>query len=197
MPRKKTTAPAAEKPEDVREGQAQEALQEGHEQGAAAPRRAAIAATTGETVTVALKHPTGIILEVFKPEPSFEPVLGGGMRETTIYRPTGGKFTLNGNRVPVGVAPPYPIVAGYALTHGIPRDVWEAWRAQHADHPLVQGNLIAAYKGGEDAAAFAEEHRETRSGMEPVRRKDDPRVPKRIGADGKFQDTVSIMDATQ
>jgi hypothetical protein len=152
--------------------------------------------TGTDTVTIALKHPTGIVLEAFEKVATKVPDGGGRMREEMLYRSTGKQYPLYGNRVPMGMTPNYKIIAGYALTPGIPRDVWEAWKEQHHDSPLLdQANpLIFAHESLEQVEDFAEEGRQLRHGFEPLRKTDDPRVAKRKTRDGKFVDSVSMAD---
>lgn len=155
------------------------------------PRKAKVKAESGTaTVTVALKHPTGIVLEAFEKVPTYEPVLGGGMREAFAYRSTGKQYPVNGNRVPFGHIPSFKIIGGYALTSNIPKDVWEIWLEQHHDHPLVENDLITAYEREDMAEDYATENAGIRSGMEAMAQKGDPRVDKRRTRDGKFVDAV-------
>lgn len=155
-------------------------------------KKASEAVTGTDTVTVALKHPTGILLEVFKPEETMEPVLGGGVRSATVHRSYGQRFALNGNRVPFGMRPTYNIIGGYALTPGVPRELWEKWQDQHKDSDLVVNGLITAWESPADAEDFARDpdNIELRHGAEPLRRKDDPRTPKNQTREGKFVDAI-------
>ena len=148
----------------------------------------------GETVTVALKHPTGIVMEAFREERSQEPVLGGGFREVKVWRSTGRQYPINGNRVPFGQIPDYKIVGGYALTEGVPKDVYDIWCEQHSDSPLVEHKLLMAFASSDRAEGFAREHASTRSGMEPVAKSGDPRVDKKRTHDGKVVDGIVVAD---
>lgn len=135
--------------------------------------------TTGETVTVALKHPTGIILEVFEQTKQPVPDGVGRLRDETIWRSTGKQYPLNGNRLPFGKLPTFPIVGGYALTKGIPKEIWETWAEQHKDSDLVKNELIGARPTMQEAADWARERGSTKSGMEPLV-EGDARADKRI-----------------
>lgn len=146
------------------------------------------------TVTVALKHPTGIVLEAFEKVITKVPAGGGVMREEESYRSTGKQYPLNGNRTPFGVIPSYKIVDGYAMTPGVPKDVWEVWVAQHADHPLVVNHLIEAHQDIDYLAAFAREGRKLKSGLEPLQRSGDARAPRRRTRDGKFVEAMEKAD---
>ena len=160
-------------------------------------------ATGTATCVVALKHPTGIILEVFQEMEVNIPDGRGSMRIDKLFQGTGEKFPLHGNRVPFGRIPNFEIVNGYALTQNIPVEIWNGWLKQHKDHPLVQNNLINALKSVDDAKAFARDGRELRSGLEPMRKpnKDgsnpDPRTPKRRNAEGKFVEAIEPGDTTE
>lgn len=151
-------------------------------------------AKTGATVTVALKHPTGIFLEAFEPSRMQVPDGVGRLRDETIFRSTGKRFEVHGNRVPFGATPNFPIVAGFALTHGVPKDLWETWLKQHADSDLVQNRLISAFDDGDSAADYAKDHEGTKSGMEAMLRVGDPRADKKKNRDGKFVDAIVQAD---
>lgn len=148
------------------------------------------------TVTVALKHPTGIILDVFREETAHEPVMGGGTRPVKVFRSTGKQYPLNGNRVPFGTTPNYMILGGWALTPGIPKDVWETWLSQHHDHALVENGLIDAHENADYVEDFAKDPDRVslKSGLEPLLRKGDPRVDKRRTREGKFVDAIEAAD---
>lgn len=140
-------------------------------------------ARTGETVTVACKLPSGLVMRMFRRSPRREPVPNGSnaYKEYEQYEPDP---TVPSVRIagPGGVQFGQPRVGvvvghdGYALTPGVPKDLWEAWRAQNADLDLVTNNLIFARAN--DVEALAREHAGTRTGLEPV----DPDQPgKRVG----------------
>lgn len=148
-------------------------------QATAASPRATRPATGTATVTVALKHPNGIVLEAFDPHETHEPVMGGGTRKVTIYKANGQRFVLNGNRTKFGEAPKCPIIGDYALTQGVPVDLWNRWLEQHKDSPLVMNNLIFAYEKADMSEDAAVEGARLRSGMEPINASDDVRIPRR------------------
>lgn len=150
--------------------------------------------TSGDTVMVALKHPTGIVIEAFVGSEAYEPVMGGGQRKVKVFRPAGKRYTVNGNRYPFGTMPSYKIIAGYALTPGIPKDVWECWLSQHQDMPLVQNHLIHAHESVEYASDQAKDGQALRSGLEPLLTKGDPRVAKKRTRNGKFVDAIETGD---
>lgn len=159
-------------------------------------KSAASPETGTATVTVALKHPTGIILEVFREETSHENVMGGGTRSVKVFRATGKQYPLNGNRVPFGTTPNYTILGGWALTPGIPKEVWETWQSQHQDSPLVENGLIDAHENADYVQDFAKDTDNVRrkSGLEPLLQNGDPRVDKRRTREGKFVDAIEAAD---
>jgi hypothetical protein len=146
------------------------------------------------TVTVALKHPTGIVIEAFEKSSMSVPDGVGRLRDEIVFRSTGTQYVLNGTRVPFGVRPKFDIVGGYALTPGVPKSVWDKWLEQHQDHPLVENNLICAHEKIDMVEDFAEEHKATRSGLEPILLRGDPRVDKKRTRDGKFVDSIETAD---
>lgn len=151
-------------------------------------------ATGTATVTVALKHPTGVVIEAYEKSEEYEPVLGGGQRKIDVYHPTGVKFTINGNRVPFGEAPNFEMASGFALTPGVPKDLWENWRRINSDSALVRNGLIFAHESTASAKAEAKNNAKTVSGLEPLAQKNDPRSPKRLNREGKFVEAVERAD---
>jgi len=114
-----------------------------------------------------------------------EAVMGGGERVIKIASMVGEPITIYGNRAPFGDTPKCEIVAGYALTRGVPKEFFDKWLEQNADHPLVKGNLIFAHESDSSAASMAKENPGPRSGLEPLVRDSrgnmiDARIPKRI-----------------
>jgi hypothetical protein len=144
------------------------------------------------TVTVACKFPGGMRLQLSRPEQRFEPIMGGGTREYTVYIPTGRPWFVSGPAYPVGVVPKgFPkapeVEGGMALTHGIPADFWEQWIEQHKRAEYVVSGIIFALPNAEDAAIKAREHEKELCGLEPLSLDEDekgklkdPRVPKPI-----------------
>lgn len=150
------------------------------------PKTPNIIETTGETVTVALKHPTGIVIQAQVEYENHEPVMGGGTRPVKVWRGAGKQYTLNGNAFQIGDVPNCLIVAGYAMTLAVPKDVWENWLKLHPDHPLVESGLIYANERSSHAEGHAKDGAELRSGLEPIMPNTDPRIDRRRNRDGKI-----------
>lgn len=154
--------------------------------------------TTRETVTVALKSPHGLVLQLHDLVEVRVPVLGGGHGVEKQFRPRadlGATFRLNGNATPYGEAPKCTIIGGYALTPGVPKDFWEEWLAQNKNLGVVTQNLIHAYDTMDGAAGEARDKAALRSGLEPLnmgRDSGDPRIPKR-----KDMETGKVVDAVE
>ena len=144
-------------------------------------------------VTVACKHPNGILLRLFKLEKGHEPVMGGGIKEIKVPVQVGDTIRINGNRKPRDAGEDtvtQEIAGGYGLTHGVDAEFFAEWMKQNSDHPMVKNNLIFASPSGTDATAQAKEQKDLRSGLEPLippaakagEKNADPRIPSSIRA---------------
>jgi hypothetical protein len=135
-----------------------------------------------KTVTVACRLPNGLDLRLFRMEEWDEPVMGGGFRKTKRAVQYGEVVTLKGTAVPFGSAPtasPH----GYALTHGVPADVWEQWLEQNKQSPIVLNHQVFAQPTPARANDMAKEHKSARSGLEPITPDTDKRIPRGIKTD--------------
>lgn len=133
--------------------------------------------TTGATVTVACKLPSGLILRCFSEEMIEEPQQGGGTKPVRRSRPIPGKqFILRGTwtgSAGQAYAKNNPAVAellpgGYCLTHGVPKEVWDHWYAQNKDTQLVQKRVVFAVPSLTGATEEAKKGRDVKSGLEPL-----------------------------
>lgn len=135
----------------------------------------------GGKVTVMLKHPSGIIMRLFRQEKYEEPVLGGGVREASRAVLIKEPVRLNGFARPLnGEAPDFLIVGGYASTPNVDADFFEEWMRQNATHPLVVNHLIFAHGSENSARDEAKEKKGLKSGLEPLVPDKDDRIPRRI-----------------
>src|ERR1700720_1596082 len=98
-------------------------------------------ATGTSTVVVGCKIPNGIIMREFRMMETAIRLPMGVVTEK-IGRETGKRFTVRGPALAFGKIPNIPIVAGYALTVGVPRDLAETWFEQNADADIVRNQLI-------------------------------------------------------
>jgi hypothetical protein len=129
-------------------------------------------ATTGETVTVCCKLPNGLVLHVDEMVEVTEPTPSGA-RMVRMARPIGDPITLNGCAINVATLMngglDQPPVGGFGLTHGVPKEFWDAWLDQNKNTDLVRRGLVFATKNAASAHGMARERAtEVRSGMEPV-----------------------------
>ena len=138
-------------------------------------------ATTGETVTVALKYPVGVYIQAEEMVDQFEQTSSGG-RMVKVARRVGPRVLINGNaylnHVPANTRDQLDVNGGYALTHGVPKDVWLKWLAANRNSDLVRNGLIEAFTSHPDAQREAISRADLESGYEPI----DPSNPgKRTG----------------
>lgn len=125
------------------------------------------------TVTVACKHPNGLILRTFEPSTQKVPVLGGGFAEEKVFKPTGNRIAVKGPAHRLEVAPNAPISSGYALTYGVDADLWAKWYEQNKESPLVRNGVVFAHEKQGNVEAETREKRDVKTGFEPV----EPKAP--------------------
>lgn len=132
---------------------------------AGAPKTAARATTT---VTVACKLPHGVVIRDHTKTTIFENVLGGGTRAVDLFRPIGPRIRIKGPTVPTLFIRHVEVVGGYAITEGVPADVFARWIDWNADSAAVRNNLIYGHEKGDRVRAWAREHAGVKSGLEPL-----------------------------
>jgi hypothetical protein len=135
-------------------------------------------ASSGDTVCIACKIPIGLTLRLFRKETYYENVMGGGVKESERYIPTGDQITLNGPAINIDAMQRNQgmdklVIGGYGLTMGVPRDFWDAWLAVNKDTDLVRNHQVFAASSERGARDQAREKAEIRSGLEPI----DPEKP--------------------
>lgn len=134
--------------------------------------------TTGETVTVACKLPSGLILRMFE-EYQYQEPSQTGMRDVRAFRPLPNKtWTIRGTYVasagqaymPGNSAVAELLPGGYALTYGVPKEIWDNWLHYNRDTAMVQRKVIWAMPSMHSATEEAKTLRQVKSGLEPVDR---------------------------
>jgi len=120
------------------------------------------------TVVVACKLSHGIKIQDYEKGVAHENVMGGGTRKVPIYRPVGPKYRIKGPNVPDALKPLVEIVGGYAITVGMPKDVFERWLSWNEDQPFVKNHLIFGDEDGDKVRGMAREFAEKKTGMEPL-----------------------------
>jgi len=124
--------------------------------------------TGGETVSVASKLPMPFTLQLHTKTIKHEPVMGGGSREVVEYVQRYGSptFVVDGNSFPQNKGPHQQLAAGFAITHGIPKDFWEEWISQQGDSDIVRNGMIFGHSETASTMAEAKEKEREKSGME-------------------------------
>jgi hypothetical protein len=120
------------------------------------------------TVTVASKFPMDFILKLHDFQVKHEPVMGGGSREYKIAEPRRGAntFVVQGNSFPQSKGAHQQIVAGFALTHGIPKAFWDEWVEQNKDADFIVNRMLFAHAETASAIAQSKEMEAEKSGLE-------------------------------
>lgn len=143
-------------------------------------------ASIATTVTVACKLPHGLWLRRFKSAEEPEAQRDGTIKMRTIYREEGERFRINGNAMPAIRDPEkdYPTIVGgyngYALTSGVPADLWCAWLEANKDTAMVRKGLVFACEKSADASQEAKRNLGVRTGLEPLAKDGDARMPRGI-----------------
>jgi hypothetical protein len=132
--------------------------------------------TGGATVTVACKLPHGIWLRIFRRKTTKEST-PQGFRDVDIMEELPQRVRVNGWAVAQNKAPPHPVVGGYALTPGIPKEFWETWLEQNRTSDIVQNKIIYAHVEESSVTSQAVDQEKVRSGLE---RLDPDNLPKGI-----------------
>ena len=135
------------------------------------------------TVTVACKLPHGIILREFVMDKITEPVIGGGARDTEIARATGKTFKISGYAAPIDKRPEATVIGGltgFALTHGVPRDLWDNWLRANKDSDMVTRGLVFAADSEHYAKDKAKDFDKLKNGLEPLDPKNLPRLSRTL-----------------
>lgn len=131
----------------------------------------------GGTVTVACKLPHGLQLQLQTKTNVKIVTRDGGQQDAVQWAKDGVTYTVHGTAIAKGEIPRYKMVAGYALTPGIPKNFWDAWWDQNQSAPYCKQNLIFAYESLDRVRGTAKDNREVRTGQEPLNSdiKADPR----------------------
>ena len=132
-------------------------------------------ATGTATVTVFCKWPGGMILRAGKmveqpmPSPLGAPISELRFRET-------GRHRVNGPAAPFGIAPRAPVIGGYAITKGVPKELWDAWHNANKDADYVRNRIIYAEEDESYGRDKAYDLRSVETGFEPLSQGKDKRA---------------------
>lgn len=149
----------------------------------------------GGEVVVACNLPMGLMLQVFKETEQWAAGPFGGKMEK-IWRPTEKSYRVRGNavdleRVAAGTMELPEIVNGYAFTHGVSRDFWQAWLAQNDEMPYVTNYCIFAETDAAKARSHARDLGKRTHGLERIDR-NNPSAKSR-----ELQGAFSIREMTR
>jgi hypothetical protein len=123
----------------------------------------------GETVFVGLKLASGLVLEAFEEYEVNTPTPMGFMKEK-LNRRTGERCILKGNSANAALQKSGYLLesGGFAITAGVPKDLFEHWCVQNKESGLVTEGLIFSADSYEDAAQEGHNRMAIRSGLEPI-----------------------------
>lgn len=124
-------------------------------------------ATGTATVSVMLKLQMGFRLRLHRPITENE-ATAMGMKEMTRHVWTGDEWFVQGTSHLQTEGPRCIIIDGYAVTHGVPKDLWDRWLEENADLALVRNGLIKASKSHLDVElrAVASDGKALKTGLE-------------------------------
>jgi hypothetical protein len=128
-------------------------------------------------VVIYCRHAPGLVLRAGKFTERDVGGVGGVVRTIREWHQT-AEFKVAGPAKPFGGEPRAPVVGGYAMTPGCPKELWERWLEDNKDSLLVKNKIVFASDRTDYANGEALERRGERTGLEPlVRDAKDPRVP--------------------
>jgi len=125
-----------------------------------------------DTVTVALKHPHGVVLRIFDMQDVQEPTRDGTTKRVkrAQQRMDVKPFTIRGylepNRDPASLQPSQ--MSRFGITRGVPKDIWERWLAQNQDLALVENRLIFGFDDEASVSDMARDMERVSCGLEPL-----------------------------
>jgi hypothetical protein len=127
-----------------------------------------------DTVTVACKIPQGMSLQLHEPREITEVTMGGS-RTVKQFFPIGEAFKINGSAHAQNEGPRCRTVGGFALTEGVPAELWGKWMEQTGKfHPAVIAKHLFAFPDMGRAVDAAKEARKVKTGLERLNPHDLP-----------------------
>jgi hypothetical protein len=106
--------------------------------------------SAGAKVTVASKLPMKIEMQCSAKRVMQKKHLGQMWREEEYFK-SGPMHVIEGiaypnGQLPPGMPPRPQMVAGYALTPNVSKDLWDAWLLENKDSAMIKNRLIFAYE---------------------------------------------------
>ena len=131
-------------------------------------------ATGTDTVTVACKIPQGLTLQLHELRDVSEVGLGS-TRTVKQFFPYGEPFVISGSAHAQNEGPKCRTVGAFAITHGVPKELWEKWMEQTGrSHPAVINGMLFAFPTVERVETVAKERRKLKTGLERLNPHDLP-----------------------
>ena len=132
---------------------------------------------TRQTVVIACKYPLGLELRLQREHHTMDPMPGGGLKPVKEMRFIENlAFTVKGPAHEPNEPPKGPMVGGYVLTMGCPKEFWDRWHEQNKSSDLVKNGHIFAHGKRATVEGQAKEQKKTLTGLEGL----DPTM-KRVG----------------
>jgi hypothetical protein len=123
---------------------------------------------TPRVFTVACKLPHGIKIRGYEKRTERVNVMGGGTREIEIWRPVGKYIRIKGPNVPLQFRALVEIIGGYAITSGVPADVFEQFMEHNQDSDFVRNDMIYGHEQRGRVISWAKERESLKTGFEPL-----------------------------
>jgi hypothetical protein len=123
----------------------------------------------GATVTVASKLPMRLELQCSVKRMTQQKHLGQMWKEEIFYKSgpmqvIWGTAHPNG-QLPAGMPPRPRMIAGYALTDGVDKELWDAWAKENADSALIKNRLVFAFEKLDSVQGRCREFDDVNSGL--------------------------------
>jgi hypothetical protein len=141
--------------------------------------------TAGAKVTVASRLPFKLELQTCSKRVVQAKHQGQAWREEEYYK-SGPIAIINGTAYPNGTVPanmpPQPQLAtGFALTHGVPKDLWDAWFEENKNSAVITNRLVFAFEKVDSVQGMARENKSADSGLGPLTPDSgDRRMPRKL-----------------
>jgi len=123
-------------------------------------------ATGTATVSVYCKWGPGLILRVGKMISRTEPT-AHGTRDFDQWQQT-QQFRVYGPAHPWGGVARAPVIGGYAITHGVPKELWDEWYRANKESEMVKSKIVFAHERESYGNGQAYEQRSAETGVEPL-----------------------------
>ena len=142
--------------------------------------------TAGAKVTVASKLPMSFEMQTCRKRVEQRRHQGEVYTEEVYFKDgpiaiINGYSYPNGGTVPEGFRPRPKMVAGYALTHNVSKDLFDQWMIENKDSAMVRNRLVYGFEQIDTVQGKAREGTDVDSGLGPLwPDNNDRRMPKKV-----------------